>query len=89
VRKDSSAASQVAPARFAERLSPPALGMKQDSPGTGLLPGIISPAASETLLVIFLVLAGMLVVGLGFVDELTFWAHHGQWRSLRTRRPRL
>jgi hypothetical protein len=87
--KNGRAATGVQAVRNAETQSQPGSGIRQDSPGVGPLPGIVSPAASETVVVVFFLLAGMLAIGWAFSDELDFWAHHGRWRSLRMRRPRL
>ena len=53
---------------------------------SAVLPGLIPRAASETILAVFLVLGVLLLIGLGFAEELQSVAHDWQWRYRRMRR---
>ncbi len=64
------------------------VGVKPPTGGSSSLGLSHPPAASSVLLGVILVLAGILVIGLLFAEELGLGPHFRQWRARVTRRPR-
>jgi hypothetical protein len=89
VGSNGNAAGGVEAVRYAKSLSREHsdLSARQASPsGPSLLETSMPTVAGNTLLLVVMVLGGVLLIGLVFVDELGFWAHL-RWRFRWKRRP--